>query len=352
MQVITHDESAGPSSLALVEAPDPSPGPDEVVIEVAASAVNRADLMQSQGLYPPPPGASPTIGLECSGRIVEVGENITGAAEWSAAHLRPGAEVCALLAGGGYATRVAVPAAQVMPVPAGISLAEAASLPEVACTVWSNLFMTADLANLSRPGRRPRLLVHGGSGGIGSFAIQLATAMDVAVATTAGSAEKLATCRELGADLAINYRDTDFEDAVREWNPEGGSDGDAGGVDVILDVMGAKYLGRNIAALADDGRLVIIGMQGGIQGELNIADMLGKRAGVIATNLRRRPVDGPTGKGEVCRQVVEHVWPLIESGQIKTQVTERFALGDAAMALERLQSGESSGKLLLEAPAR
>ena len=345
MQAITHDESVGPSSLALTEVPDPVPGPDEVVIEVVASAVNRADLMQSQGLYPPPDGASETIGLECSGRIVEVGENVAGAAEWSAAHLRPGAEVCALLAGGGYATRVAVPAAQVMPVPAGVSLAEAASLPEVACTVWSNLFMTADLGNLSRPGRRPRLLTHGGTGGIGSFAIQLATAFDIDVAATAGSAEKVERCRELGADLAINYRESDFVEVLRERSAESGEFG----ADVILDVMGAKYLNRNIEALADDGRLVIIGMQGGIQGELNIAAMLGKRAGVIATNLRRRPVDGPTGKGEVCRQVVENVWPLIESGAIKTQVTERFALADAATALQRLQSGESSGKLLLEA---
>lgn len=344
MQAITHDESVGPSSLALAEALDPVPGPDEVVIEVAASAVNRADLMQSQGLYPPPPGAPSTIGLECSGRIVEVGENVSGSPEWSAPHLRPGAEVCALLAGGGYATRVAVPAAQVMPVPPGVSLAEAASLPEVACTVWSNLFMTADLAKLSRPGRRPRLLVHGGTGGIGSFAIQLAAAFDIDVAATAGSAEKVAACRELGAELAINYRESDFVDVLRERTAESGDFG----ADVILDVMGAKYLGRNVAALADDGRLVIIGMQGGVKGELNIADLLGKRGGVIATNLRKRPVEGPTGKGEICRQVVEHVWPLIESGRIKTQVSERFALADAAQALQRLQSGESSGKLLLE----
>ena len=344
MQVITHDESVGPSSLALAEAPDPVPGPDEVVIEVAASAVNRADLMQSQGLYPPPPGAPATIGLECSGQIVEVGENIEGAAEWAAEHLRPGAEVCALLAGGGYATRVAVPAAQVMPIPSGVSLAEAASLPEVACTVWSNLFMTADLANLSRPGRRPRLLVHGGTGGIGSFAIQLAAAFGIDVAATAGSAEKVAVCRELGAELAINYREDDFVDVLRERTAESGDFG----ADVILDVMGAKYLERNVAALADDGRLVIIGMQGGIKGELNIADLLGKRGGVIATNLRKRPIEGPTGKGEICRQVVEHVWPLIDAGRIKTQVSERFSLVDAAQALQRLQSGESSGKLLLE----
>lgn len=345
MQAITHDESVGPASLTLAEAPDPVPGPDEVVIEVAASAVNRADLMQSQGLYPPPPGASETIGLECSGRIVELGSDVEGGPEWAAEHLRPGAEVCALLVGGGYATRVAVPAAQVMPIPAGVSLAEAASLPEVACTVWSNLFMTADLGNLYRPGRRPRLLVHGGSGGIGSFAIQLAAAFDIDVATTAGSAEKVAACRDLGADLAINYRESDFVDVLRERTAESGDFG----ADLILDVIGAKYLERNVAALAEDGRLVILGMQGGVKGELNIADLLGKRGGVIATNLRKRPVEGPTGKGEICRQVVEHVWPLIESGRIKTQVSERFALADAATALQRLQSGESSGKLLLEA---
>lgn len=345
MYAITASGDSGPAGLDLVEVPDPVPGPDEVLIEVAASAVNRADLLQSQGLYPPPPGAPETIGLECSGRIVALGADVEGAPEWAAEHLRPGAEVCALLAGGGYATHVAVPAAQVMPVPAGVPLADAASLPEVACTVWSNLCMTADVRTPTASGRRRRLLVHGGTGGIGSFAIQLATALGVDVATTAGTPDKVAACRELGAALAIDYREQDFVEEIRAWTQASGESG----VDVILDVMGAKYLERNIAALGEDGRLVVIGMQGGIKGELDLSSLLGKRAGVLATNLRRRPVAGPSGKGEVCRQVVENVWPLLSSGAIRTQVSERFPLAEAGTALARLESGESSGKLLLEA---
>ncbi|WP_333617794.1 NAD(P)H-quinone oxidoreductase [Dietzia sp.] len=345
MYAITARGDSGPAGLAFDEIPDPVPGPDEVVIETVASAVNRADLLQSHGLYPPPDGAPETIGLECSGRIVELGANVADGPEWDQPHLALGAEVCALLAGGGYATRVAVPAAQVMPVPDGVPLDEAASLPEVACTVWSNLFMTADLRARPWTGRKPRLLVHGGTGGIGSFAIQLAAAFDVDVLATAGSAEKVARCRELGAALAIDYRESDFVEAVASWSEPSGEPG----VDVILDVMGAKYLEQNIAALGEDGRLVIIGMQGGSKAELDITSMLGKRTGVFATNLRRRPVAGTSGKGEICRQVVENVWPLISSGAIRTQVSERFPLAEAGAALARLESGESHGKLLLEA---
>jgi putative PIG3 family NAD(P)H quinone oxidoreductase len=247
------ETTGGPEVLALREVPAPTPGPGEVLLDVAATAVNRADLLQRQGYYPPPPGASDIIGLECSGTVAAVGPE---AGDWQV-----GDQVCALLAGGGYATRVCVPAGQVMPVPDGVDLVTAAALPEVACTVWSNVFMVAGL--------QPEewLLVHGGAGGIGTFAIQIATALGARVITTAGSPEKLAVCTDLGADVAINYREEDFVEAVR-----GATDGH--GADVILDNMGASYLGRNVEALATEGRLVIIGMQGGTKGELDIGVLL------------------------------------------------------------------------------
>ncbi|CDO07787.1 quinone oxidoreductase [Mycolicibacterium cosmeticum] len=293
------------------------------MIRVAAAAVNRADLLQAAGNYPPPPGASDILGLEVSGTIAEVGSEVTG---WSV-----GQPVCALLAGGGYAEYVAVPAEQVMPVPDGVGLHEAAALPEVACTVWSNLMMTAHLD----PGRL--LLVHGGASGIGTHAIQVARALDSHVAVTAGSAEKLAVCADLGADITINYREEDFVERVRA----------AGGAEVILDIMGAKYLDRNIDALADGGRLVIIGMQGGITAELNIAKLLGKRAGVIATALRSRPVDGPDGKGAIVAEVVANVWPLIAAGKVKPIVGAELPLEEAARAHALLAAGDVHGKVLL-----
>jgi putative PIG3 family NAD(P)H quinone oxidoreductase len=293
------------------------------VIRVAAAGVNRADLLQAAGNYPPPPGASDILGLEVSGTIVEVGSQVTG---WSV-----GQNVCALLAGGGYAEFVAVPAEQVMPIPDGVGLHEAAALPEVACTVWSNLMMTAHLD----PGRL--LLVHGGASGIGSHAIQVARALGSQVAVTAGSAEKLAVCADLGADITINYREEDFVERVRA----------AGGAEVILDIMGAKYLDRNIDALADGGRLVIIGMQGGITAELNIAKLLGKRAGVIATALRSRPVDGPGGKGAIVAEVVANVWPLIAAGKVRPIVGAELPLEEAARAHALLAAGDVHGKVLL-----
>ena len=346
MRAISHDESVGPASATLVAACEPEPGPDEVLIEVAASAVNRADLLQSKGLYPPPPGASPTLGLECSGRVKALGTKVASAfkAGLLPGYLAPGHEVCALLAGGGYATHVTVPVGQVMPVPRGVPLTVAASLPEVACTVWSNLFMTAPTGEPHPRGGTRRALVHGGAGGIGTFAIQLLAARGIRVATTAGSAEKTQLCQDLGAELAINYQEQDFVREIDEWTE---FDQQGRGVDVILDVMGAKYLERNVKALAEDGRLVIIGMQGGVKAELNIAELLGKRAAVMATNLRRRPATGPGSKAEICAQVIEHVWPLIESGAIRPQVTEQFPLAEAATALQRLESGAASGKLLL-----
>jgi len=323
MHAITASEPGGPEVLSLTELPDPTPGPGEVLVRVAATAVNRADLLQRQGMYPPPPGASDVIGLECSGTVAALGDGVKG---WSV-----GDEVCALLAGGGYAEQVVVPAGQLMPVPDGVDLVTAAALPEVACTVWSNVFMVGGL----RPDEA--FLVHGGGGGIGTFAIQLASALGAKVLTTVGSEEKAARCRELGADVTINYRDEDFVDVVRRST-------DGAGVDVILDNMGAKYLDRNVDALADQGRLVIIGMQGGVKAELNIATLLGKRGAVIATALRSR---GLEDKARICASVVEHVWPLIADGTVAPVVGATLPLEQAGEAHRMLDAGEAVGKILL-----
>src|SRR6478736_4555287 len=323
MRAVIVTEPGGPEALTVVDLPDPEPGPGEVLVRVAGTAVNRADTMQRQGFYPPPPGASDVLGLECSGTVAALGEGVTG---WAV-----GDEVCALLSGGGYAELVAVPAGQLMPVPDGIDLVIAGSIPEVACTVWSNLFMIAGL----QPGER--LLVHGGSGGIGTFAIQLASAMSAKVFTTAGTAEKLAACADLGADVTINYRDEDFVAVVEERT-------DGHGADVILDNMGAKYLGRNVEALATEGRLVIIGMQGGSKGELDLGALMRKRGAVIATTLRARPVEG---KAAICAAVVEHVWPLVADGTVQPIIGARVPMAEAGRAHALMESGESSGKILL-----
>jgi putative PIG3 family NAD(P)H quinone oxidoreductase len=323
MRAVTATEPGGPEVLTLSELPDPEPGPGEVVLDVAATAVNRADLLQRQGHYPPPPGASEVIGLECSGTVSAVGP---GVEQWQV-----GDAVCALLAGGGYAEKVAVPAGQVMPVPPGVDLETAAALPEVACTVWSNVSMVAHL----RPGET--LLVHGGAGGIGTFAIQMAAALGVRVVTTAGSEAKLEVCRSLGADLAVNYREQDFVEEVKAFT-------DGRGADVILDNMGAKYLGRNVSALATQGRLVIIGMQGGSKGELDINALLRKRGAVIATALRSRPVEE---KAAICAAVVEHVWPLVADGRIKPVVHARYPLAEAARAHADVEGSANVGKVLL-----
>ncbi len=323
MRAVTQTSPGGPETLVVTELPDPVPGPGEVLIEVAATAVNRADLLQRQGFYPPPPGASDVIGLECSGTVAAVGEGVT---TWAV-----GDQVCALLAGGGYASLVVVPEGQVMPVPEGIDLVTAAALPEVACTVWSNVFMVAAL----RPDEI--FLVHGGAGGIGTFAIQLASRLGARVFTTAGSEDKLARCRELGAEVAISYRDQDFVEVVREAT--GGH-----GADVVLDNMGAKYLGRNVDVLATEGRLVIIGMQGGSKAELNIGQLLSKRGAVIATTLRARPTEG---KARICASVVEHVWPLVADGSIEPVVSAVLPLDEVAEAHRRIEGGDNIGKVLL-----
>jgi len=319
-------EPGGPEVLTWAEVPDPVCGPGEVIVDVAATAVNRADLLQRQGFYPPPPGASELLGLECSGVISEVGEGVTG---WSV-----GDEVCALLSGGGYAERVAVPAGQLLPRPSGVELATAAALPEVVCTVWSNVFLLAGLR------RGENFLVHGGSSGIGTMAIQLAARAGARVFTTAGTADKLAVCRELGADVGINYRDEDFVARVSE---ESGGDGGH----VVLDNMGAKYLGRNVDALAIGGRLVSIGMQGGTKAELDLGKLMRKRGSVHATTLRARPATGPGGKAEIVAAVRHDVWPDVERGVIRPIVDRRLPMSRAAEAHAAVEASEHIGKVLL-----
>ncbi|MEI7716798.1 MAG: NAD(P)H-quinone oxidoreductase [Mycobacterium sp.] len=316
--------AGSPEQLTWQDVPDASAGAGELVIAVAAAGVNRADLLQAAGKYPPPPGASDIIGMEVSGVVAELGSGVT---EWSV-----GQQVCALLAGGGYAERVAVPAGQVMPIPAGVDLVDAAGLPEVACTVWSNLVMTAHLS------AGQLLLIHGGASGIGSHAIQVARALGARVAVTAGSAHKLQACRDLGADITINYRDEDFVARLRD---------DTGGADVILDIMGAAYLDRNIDALAADGQLVVIGMQGGISAELNLAKLLVKRARVIGTTLRGRPVNGANGKAAIVRAVTASVWPMIAEGRVRPVIGARLPIQDAAAAHRELLVGNVTGKIVL-----
>lgn len=323
MYAITIDKPGGPEVLNWTEVPEELPEPGEVLVEVAATAVNRADLMQRQGFYEPPPGASPYPGLEASGRIVAVGAGVAG---WAV-----GDEVCALLAGGGYAERVRVPTGQLLPIPAGVDLVTAAALPEVVATVWSNVFMVANL----RAG--DTFLVHGGSSGIGTMAIQLAKAVGARIATTAGSADKLACCRGLGADLAIDYHNEDFVERVREFT-------DGAGADVILDNMGAKYLGRNVDALAVNGRLVVIGLQGGARGELDLNKLLMKRAAIAATSLRARP---QAEKSAIVAAVREHVWPLIEAGTVRPIVDRILPLTEAAEAHRIVEGSTHIGKVLL-----
>lgn len=326
MKAVLASGPGGPEVLSLAEAPDPRPAAGEVLLDVAATAVNRADLLQRAGKYPPPPGASSILGLECSGRIAELGEAVTG---WQV-----GDEVCALLSGGGYAERVCVPAVQLMRVPAGLDLISAAALPEVACTVWSMVLDSPPSAALA-PGES--FLVHGGSSGIGTMAIQLAAAQGCRVFTTAGSEEKLAVCRELGAELAVNYRDDDFVAAVNERT-------DGAGVDVVLDTVGGKYLESNLAALATGGRISVIGMLGGSKGTLDLALLMRKRATVFAAGLRARPLEQ---KAAIVAGVEAHVWPLIEAGQVRPVVHEVLALAQAAEAHRIVEGSGHIGKLVL-----
>ncbi|MEU7763842.1 NAD(P)H-quinone oxidoreductase [Nocardia sp. NPDC049190] len=329
MRAINLNGFGGPEVMQWSAAADPTPGHGEVLIEVAAAGVNRADQMQRQGHYPPPAGASEVLGLECSGVVAELGD---GVHEWQV-----GDRVCALLSGGGYAERVAVPATQVLPVPDGLDLGAAAGLPEVAATVWSNLVMTAGLhAN-------QLVLIHGGGSGIGTHAIQVATALGARVAVTAGTVEKLTRCAELGASVLINYRDDDFVAAVRAEQ----SAADGPGADIILDLMGASYLARNVEALAAHGQLVVIGMQGGISAELNLGALLRKWGTIHATNLRARPSTGVGGKAEIITELTRHLWPLIADGTVVPVIGAELPIDQAAEAHRLLNSGEIFGKVIL-----
>ena len=314
-------EPGGVEALKLVDLPDPEAAPGEVLISVAAAGVNRADLLQRQGHYDPPPGSTKVLGLECSGTVSALGAGVS--------NFHVGNHVCALLVGGGYAEQVAVPAGQVAAVPRGVSLTEAAGLVEVAATVWSNVFMMGKL----QP--RETLLIHGGGSGIGTMAIQIAKAFGAKVAVTAGSQEKLDFCKELGADILINYREQDFVEELKRAGTR---------ADVILDNMGAKYLAPNVAALAPSGRLVIIGLQGGVKAELNLGALLAKRAAIMATSLRARPSDQ---KAAIVESMIAHVWPLIADGTVRPIIHQTFPLKEVSAAHQVLEDSSHIGKVVL-----
>jgi putative PIG3 family NAD(P)H quinone oxidoreductase len=325
MRAVVISEPGGPEVLEVHEVPDPTPEPDEVVIDVAATAINRADLLQRQGNYPPPPGASPYLGMECSGTIAALGAAVAG---WEV-----GDEVCALLSGGGYAEKVAAPVGQLMHVPEGVGLVDAAALPEATCTVWSMVF--GGQAGRLQPGER--LLVHGGTSGIGTMAIQIAHGRGAIVFTTAGTPRKVDFCRKLGAEVAINYRDEEFEQRV---DSETGSRG----VDVVLDNMGASYLPRNLQTLATGGRLIVLGLQGGTRGEINLGTLLAKRGTVHAAGLRGRPA---AEKAAIVAETEANVWPMIEAGTVRPVIDRILTLDDAGEAHRLVESSEHIGKVLL-----
>ena len=323
MHAVVITEPGGPEVLQWTEVPDPHPGPGEVLIDVTASAVNRADMMQRQGFYPPPAGAPAYPGLECSGTIAALGEGVTG---W-----RPGEQVCALLAGGGYAEKVAVPAGQLLRAPQSTTLVEAAALPETICTVYSNVFQGARLAS------GETLLIHGGGSGIGTTAIQLGKHAGATVAVTAGSQEKLDACRELGADILINYREDDFAERLMEAT--GGH-----GADVILDIIGAGYLARNLAALAPDGRIANIGLQQGRTAELDLSLLMSKRGTIMSTTLRARPA---AQKASIVEAVAANVWPLVDAGVIRPVIDRELPMRQAGEAHRIMTAFSHTGKIVL-----
>ena len=323
MQAIRITDPGEPEVLQLADIEMPVPGPDEVLIEVAAAGVNRPDCLQRRGLYPPPPGASEIPGLEVAGTVSECGANVTA--------FRPGDRVCALLTGGGYAEFCAAPAVQCLPVPENLSLTQAAALPETFFTVWTNVFDRGAL----QPGET--LLVHGGASGIGTTAIQLGAALGATVFATAGSDAKTELCRELGAAAAINYRSHDFLAELRAAT-------DDKGVDVILDIVGGSYLEQNVKLLATGGRLVTIGILGGARGTLNLGLVLSKRLVITGSTLRAR---SPAEKHVIAQALAEHVWPLLASGRVQPVVQATFPLAEAWRAHELLEANEASGKLVL-----
>jgi len=321
MRAIAVTEPGGPEVMVVGEQPVPQLNGGELLVKVAAAGVNRADCMQRRGDYPPPPGASDILGLEVSGTVAALGEGVSG---WQV-----GDPVCALLAGGGYAEYCAVPAPQCLPVPAGVDLVDAAALPEVALTVWTNVFERGGL----KPGET--LLVHGGSSGIGTMAIQLASALGATVFVTAGSTEKCDACEALGAARAFNYREVDFVEAVRSV---------AGGVDMVLDMVGGPYLDSNLGLLNLDGRLVIIALMGGARAEINLATLMRRRLIVTGTTLRARTIEE---KGAVVDAVRARVWPLVESGRVRPVIHRRLPWSEAADAHRVMEASTHIGKLLL-----
>lgn len=320
MRAVFAPEPGGPEALQILDVEVPEPAAGEVLLKVAAAGVNRADILQRQGFYDPPAGATKVLGLEVSGHIAAHGANVDAP--------EVGSPVVALLTGGGYAEYVAVPAGQVAAVPDGLDLTAAAGVMETAATVWSNLVMLAGLK------AGDRLLVHGGGSGIGTTAIGFAKALGAEVHVTVGSDRKADFCRELGADFVINYRTEDFVEKMRA----------AGGADVILDIIGAKYLDQNVKALGTGGHLVVIGLQGGIRAELNLAALLAKRASVSATSLRARPVEE---KSQIVSEMTGSVWDWIEAGKWQPIVDSTFALDDVADAHRHLESSEHIGKIVL-----
>ncbi|HWV27929.1 MAG TPA: NAD(P)H-quinone oxidoreductase [Aeromicrobium sp.] len=321
MRAVVVPTPGGVEALEIVDRPIPEPGPGEVLIKVTTAGVNRADLLQRRGFYDPPSGATDILGLECSGEIEAVGQGVTS--------LKPGAHVCALLTGGGYAEYVTVPVGQVATIPKSITLHDSGALMEVVATVWSNVFMMGKLQ------AGETLLLHGGGSGIGTMGIQLGSAFGATVVTTVGSEEKAEACRALGADVVINYREHDFAEQMKAAGLK---------ADVILDIIGAKYLSQNIAALGTAGRLVIIGMQGGVKAELDIGALLAKRAAVMATSLRARPAEE---KAAIVSAMVAQVWPLLADGTVRPIVHRTLPLDDVREAHQIVEDSSHIGKVLL-----
>ncbi|TPQ26427.1 NAD(P)H-quinone oxidoreductase [Methylomonas koyamae] len=324
MRAVQLQTNADTTELVVKDWPQPSPRENQILIHTKAAGINRPDLVQRQGLYPPPPDASPILGLEVAGTVAEIGSAVTG--------FSVGDPVCALVTGGGYAEYCLASACCSLPIPRGFSFIEAAALPETFFTVWSNVFDRAGLQ------AGESLLVHGGTSGIGTTAIQLAKAFGSRVVTTAGSDEKCRRCLELGADLAVNYRQQDFVEAVLDFT-------EGKGVDVILDMVGGDYLPRNLKSLAIDGRLLQIGIQRGGKAEINLAALLMKRLTLAGSTLRSRSDEF---KANITGQLRDKVWPLLESGQIKPVIDSVFALAEADRAHRLMESSQHIGKIILE----